>query len=591
MKNRSRLQIAFWLAFALILSCGLVTAQPPMPHHFWGIVTVGGLPALDGTVVSAVINGEVASTQTPAPGGESGTYVFKIPGPSGTIEFFIDELKAEETYEFQPGASTELNLSVPAPKFVVSDLSINPTEVHPGEAITIGAKVKNEGLVRFTYEWLRINGSIEATKVTLMGGETASVTFLVTKSVEGTYAVEVDGNTGTFNVIKPTTPPPTPPATPPTAFAEFTLTALTIVPDAVSAGDQVAIIVDVKNVGNAEGTYTLTLWVNGEPVQTRGITLAGGESGVVTFIMFGDIEGTYDVEVDGLTGSFTVVPSLEIPSMRVEIPMITPEAPASFEFENAVISELKISVVRTVENAWVDIRELTERPADVPMAPPGLTYRYLSIAKENIEDNDISSVTITFKVEKTWIDLQEIDENKIKLNRYSVENNEWVSLPTNKVGEDNTHVHYSATSPRLSIFAVTCESLTPASFEMSALEITPKLVSVGEAVTVHVTVTNKGDLEGVYAVSLKVNGAVVATENLALAGKESKPLSFTLSENVEGTYNVEVDGLTGTFVVESTPSTEPLIGLWMTGGIIAAAVIISVGVFYVKRRKYVKRKG
>ena len=43
-------------------------------------------------------------------------------------------------------------------------------------------------------------------------------------------------------------------------------------------------------------------------VATRDVTLAGGASQKVTFITVKDVAGTYQVEVDGLTESFTVKP-------------------------------------------------------------------------------------------------------------------------------------------------------------------------------------------------------------------------------------------------------------------------------------------
>jgi len=170
--------------------------------------------------------------------------------------------------------------------------------------------------------------------------------------------------------------------------------------------------------------------------------------------------------------SFTVSAASSIPPPQsLEIPIITTEAPARVEVENAAITALEISVLRTVEDVRITIRELVDRPAEIAIAAPGVIYRYLEIIKENIADDDISSVTITFKVEKAWIAAQGVDENTITLKRYNAENGEWVSLPTVKVDEDATYIYFSVTSPRLSYFAISgiVNSPAPSAFTVTMI--------------------------------------------------------------------------------------------------------------------------
>ena len=284
--------------------------------------------------------------------------------------------------------------------------------------------------------------------------------------------------------------------------------------------------------------------------------------------------------------SFTVsiAPPTPPPS-SVEISLITPEAPAKVEVENIAVTVLDLSVLDTVENVRIIVRELVDRPAEIAIAAPGTIYRYLEITEENITDNDISSVTITFKVEKTWIEGENIDEDTITLERYNAENGEWVSLPTVKVDEDATYVYFSVTSPRLSYFAIsgTAISPTPAAFTVSTLTISPSEVSVGGEVSISVMVKNTGELEGTHTVTLEINDAVEAIENVTVVGGSERPVTFTVTEDVEGTYNVEVDGLTGTFTVTKPP---PVSTKWpLIAGIVGVVLIIGIAfVFYMRRR-------
>jgi len=335
------------------------------------------------------------------------------------------------------------------------------------------------------------------------------------------------------------------------------------------------IIGKLTKTGVKENTYTLTsieaLAVGNYSWRIRAIDGAGNEgawSNVWTFTVS------------------AVMPPPSFPQAIMRISRITPDAPATIEVENVKIIELSINVTRAVENVKITIQELTDRPTEIAISAPGVVYRYLNIIKENITDNDIGSVTITFKVEKSWIEGENIDENTITLKRYNPENGGWVSLPTVKVSEDATYVYFSATSPGLSYFAVSGTAMTPApaAFTVSSLTISPSQVSVGEEVSISVTVTNTGDLAGTYTVTLKINGIVENTENVTLAGGATELVVFTVAGNKEGTYSVEVNGLAGTFTVITPP-----IGLALPIGIIVVIAIITIGATIVVRRQKLRR--
>jgi len=111
------------------------------------------------------------------------------------------------------------------------------------------------------------------------------------------------------------------------------------------------------------------------------------------------------------------------------------------------------------------------------------------------------------------------------------------------------------------------------------LVVDPMEVATGEAVRISVIVTNKGDLEGTCEVILKVDGIVEAIENVTVAGGSAEPAVFTVTKDMEGTYNVEVDGLTGTFTVTNSPSIRwPFII-----GVISIAIIGTMMAIYVKK--------
>ena len=95
----------------------------------------------------------------------------------------------------------------------------------------------------------------------------------------------------------------------------------------------------------------------------------------------------------------------------------------------------------------------------------------------------------------------------------------------------------------------------------------------GEAVTVSVDVTNVGEEMGGYTVELVLDGVVVGSEEITpLEGGLTATVSFDVTRN-EGTYQVEVEGLTGSFIVNPEPSFWDKYGLIILG-LIAVIIII-----------------
>ncbi|MCL0060992.1 DUF916 domain-containing protein [Dehalococcoidia bacterium] len=89
-------------------------------------------------------------------------------------------------------------------------------------------------------------------------------------------------------------------------WLEFVLSALAVTPDRVLVGEEATISVNVENIGNIEGTYTVTLIINDIVEATEEVTIAPGETKTVTFTVSRTEAGTYNVVIDELTGIFTV---------------------------------------------------------------------------------------------------------------------------------------------------------------------------------------------------------------------------------------------------------------------------------------------
>jgi len=123
--------------------------------------------------------------------------------------------------------------------------------------------------------------------------------------------------------------------------------------------------------------------------------------------------------------------------------------------EGVSLTELDLEVYSELNNVKITVSKLDSKPA-ATQNPPGNVYQYLRIEKTNIKNEDLKKVNIKFRVEKPWINENEIDESTISLNRY--QDNVWVGLSTAKTGEDDQFSYYETYTASLSLYSITGSS-------------------------------------------------------------------------------------------------------------------------------------
>jgi hypothetical protein len=194
-------------------------------------------------------------------------------------------------------------LSLPPPlkaaEFQVTNLTVDPLEAGVGQPITIAVNVTNVGEETGNYSaTLIINDVVKATKtIQLLGNESRILEFIVTESSVGSYSVKIEDLTGTFTIS--TAPPP----------STFKVSRLIINPYEAWAGEPIKITVDLINTGDKAGSYSLAFKVNDVVKVTKSTQLSAGETKPVEANVTESSEGTYTVNVEGLTGKFIIVPT------------------------------------------------------------------------------------------------------------------------------------------------------------------------------------------------------------------------------------------------------------------------------------------
>jgi hypothetical protein len=132
-----------------------------------------------------------------------------------TTYYFIAQSR-DASYNL--GLSEEMTFTTrgePA-EFVIMGLTVTPGEVDIGGEITITLTVTNTGDAKAAYvATLLLNGeAVDAQTIALTGRSEQEIVFTVRPEEGGTYEVDVNGLTDSFEVIIPSTPTPQPTPTP-----------------------------------------------------------------------------------------------------------------------------------------------------------------------------------------------------------------------------------------------------------------------------------------------------------------------------------------------------------------------------------------
>ena len=122
----------------------------------------------------------------------------------------------------------------------------------------------------------------------------------------------------------------------------------------------------------------------------------------------------------------------------------------------------------------------------------------------------------------------------------------------------------------------------PLSFKVSKLSIKPSVVRPGETVKISVEVKNEGKAAGSYTVNLKVNGTIAGTKTVTLKAGETITVTFEVVKEVEGYYEVNVDGANGAFKVSAASAPQNIDWL-VIAAVISISALVAALLFYLRR--------
>jgi len=403
------------------------------------------------------------------------------------------------------------NLASAQAEFQVSNLTLSSQSVKVGETVTITATIINKGDAKDTYNLtLKINDEvIESKEIELAAGKSQTVSFTVTAEKTGDHIVELDGATDFFTVQS--------------SFGAMFPPYLWIIVGAI-VGVLILLII------------VLVAMPSGKKQPKAAKTKGSGRAALPPAYPFPTpvpSPGTTQTTMPGTMATPMQTPMQtprQTPIQPRMQPGMQPPTPAPPPF-----------------------------PTPGPMAPPRvpaagrpmIKLQNLTITPNQVKQGD--PVTISAIVANSGTEH----------GRYSV------VLRIDGVVEGITEVDLPPGTSQHSVFTVTKDApgtyyveldglagtftsiaLIPAHFSVTNLVIAPDRVKQGETITISAVVTNTGEITGSYSLVLKLKGVAESIEEVTLGPGVSQRAAFNIVKDAPGFYNVELEGLTGRFVVE-----------------------------------------
>ncbi|MDW7732327.1 MAG: PGF-pre-PGF domain-containing protein [Methanolobus sp.] len=220
-----------------------------------------------------------------------------------------------------------------------------------------------------------------------------------------------------------------------TASASYNATGL-------AAGEHSASISVTDNTGN-EKMFTTSFWIGPKPsARTSSGSSSGSSSG-------------------GGGGGSTGEKYENIQVKEVQSIFVSKDSRITYEFrkEGNAVTSVQFDSLKNSGTISAVIEVLKDRSSFADTDAPGIVYQQMNIwvGKSGfVNPENVENLLIDFRVERSWLEENNIDMDSVKLYRY--ENNSWNSLPAIMTGNDEEYIYFESQTPGFSPFAISSEA-------------------------------------------------------------------------------------------------------------------------------------
>ena len=175
-----------------------------------------------------------------------------------------------------------------------------------------------------------------------------------------------------------------------------------------------------------------------------------------------------------------------------------------FNFTNnvTVVESISFTSKKTMGKTTAIVEDLKNKSSLVTDLPEGIVYKSFNVWVGNAgygESDNILNATVGFKVEKSWLDKNNVDPGFIVLNKYDDDNKTWIEIPTAITNEDDQFVYFTAKVPSYSSFVITGKGSSQLDEEPIGEPFAVEVRSAGNA-----TVTGTTETSGFMDIILKL---------------------------------------------------------------------------------------
>ncbi len=126
----------------------------------------------------------------------------------------------------------------------------------------------------------------------------------------------------------------------------------------------------------------------------------------------------------------------------------------AFYGKNNSIVSVSITSVLNAGQVKSVVEVLKDTSSQVDSRAPGQVYKNMNILLDDkkLTEATINNAKVEFKVDKKWLDDNEVDVSTITLCRYS--DDSWEQLPTEIKDDDDSYFYFTSTTPGFSSFAI-----------------------------------------------------------------------------------------------------------------------------------------
>jgi PGF-pre-PGF domain-containing protein len=225
--------------------------------------------------------------------------------------------------------------------------------------------------------------------------------------------------------------------------------------DGVTSTDQYPV-----HAYSAAGNYTVTLTVSNEGATASKVNIIN----ITEENIFSDGSdsssggSSHSSHRSGGSIGISPEPQSNVEAKEISQTFVGGENSVEFDFPNNATPVVNVSFdsKKTTGKTTAIAEMLKNKSTLVEELPSDEVYKSINIwigTKGFATPENLENAVVNFKVEKAWIQDENIDQSSIALNMYN--ESKWDALSTSLSGEDDKYLYYTAETPGYSSFAIT----------------------------------------------------------------------------------------------------------------------------------------